>query len=60
MEGERGEGISAGTLRRVAERLKIEIGERELEDMIREAGGEDGVVDREGFESVIRRAGGRG
>lgn len=58
MEGEEREGITVGTLRRVAARLKIEIGDKELEDMVREAGAEKGVIGREGFEDVIRRAGG--
>lgn len=58
MQGEEGEGITAGTLGRVARRLKIEVGEKELGDMIREAGGERGVVGIEGLEDVIRRAGG--
>lgn len=58
MDGEEGNGITVGTLERVARRLKIEVGERELGDMIKEAGGEGGVVGREGFENVMRRAGG--
>ena len=53
----RGDGITLRMLKRVAAELKENVAEEALINMMKEAGGEGGVVGIREFESVMRRAG---